>query len=156
MLRAQSKYFDAIFYQVAVDSGDLCFALQGQAEMFPVRTHVMAPTRQTLYDLRLQSAGAHFYADLPFQERLKRADLENFAKLDKSNSIAGNLHLAEQVRVQKDGRAALAQIANDVAHQPAPYGVETRSGLIQDDQFRLIEQRLRQADALEHAFGELP
>ena len=75
--------------------------------------------------------------------------------LDEHHPIAGNFYFAEDVRVQKNGRAAFALSANHIAHQPPPHGIQSRGGLIKKNQFRLVNQRLRQADALQHSFGKV-
>src|SRR5512139_1523819 len=74
--------------------------------------------------------------------------------LDERHPVTGDLHLAQQVRVEEYGRAALLEATNNVSHQPAAYRVEARSGLIQDDQVWLVEQCLRQPDALQHQLGK--
>ena len=59
------------------------------------------------------------------------------------------------MRIEEDRRAALTLGANDIAHQPAAHGIEPRSRLVEEDQLRLMNQGLRQPDALQHAFGEV-
>ena len=48
-----------------------------------------------------------------------------------------------------------ALAANNVAHQAAPAGIESGGRLVQNHQVRFVQQRLRQADALQHSLGEL-
>ena len=73
---------------------------------------------------------------------------------DEGNPVAGDLHFAQQVRVEEHRRPALAQFVDHVAHQAPSNRVEPRGGLVQKDQAGLVEQRLGQADALQHALGK--
>src|SRR6185437_17064025 len=58
------------------------------------------------------------------------------------------------MRIQKEGRAAAAQLADDVAHQDAAERVEPRGRLVEEKQLRLRDHRLRQPGALQHALAE--
>ena len=63
--------------------------------------------------------------------------------LMKDHFVAGDLDFAEEVGVEEDGRAAVALRANNIADQPPPHGIEPGSRLIEKNQFRLMNQRLR-------------
>ena len=43
---------------------------------------------------------------------------------------------------------------NNIAHETAPHRIEPRRRLIEENQVGLVNQRLGQADALEHALGK--
>src|SRR5207245_1084252 len=81
--------------------------------------------------------------------------LDYFAILNKGHAVAGNLHFAEQMGIQEHSGAAPAFRLDDVANQAAADGIETGGGLVQKDEFRIVQQRLGQADALQHALGEV-
>ncbi len=74
---------------------------------------------------------------------------------DDPNSITDHLHVMQNVRAEKDGLPAIAQAQNQIAHLLASDRVQTGHRLIEDDQFRVVNQRLCQADTLQHPFGEL-
>ena len=59
------------------------------------------------------------------------------------------------MRIQKYGGAAVALGANDVAHHAPPQRIESRRRLVEKNQFGLVNQRLRQSDALQHALGKI-
>ncbi len=84
-------------------------------------------------------------------QRAQIAPRDHFALADEHDFVAGNLDFAEQVRIQEDGRAAVALRADDVTHQAAAHGIESRSRFIEEDQLGLVDQRLSEADALQHA-----
>ena len=79
----------------------------------------------------------------------------DFALADEDDLVAGDFDLAEQMGIEENGGAAFALRANDIAHQAAAHGIESGSGLVEKNQFRLVDQGLRQADALQHALGEI-
>ena len=55
----------------------------------------------------------------------------------------------------KDDRMAVAEAADQVAHFNDLLGVETNRRLVEDQNFRVADHRLRKADALLVAFGEM-
>ena len=55
-------------------------------------------------------------------------DLSHLPGDDEGDARAGELDLAQQVRVKEDGGAVLAQVANDVAHQRRPSGSSPEVG----------------------------
>src|SRR5262245_14696790 len=60
------------------------------------------------------------------------------------------------MRTEEHRAAAIAQPQYQLSNFAAPERIEPRHRLIEEDQFRLVENRLRDADALQHPFGELP
>jgi hypothetical protein len=59
------------------------------------------------------------------------------------------------VRTEEHRAAPIAEAQDEGAHVAATERVEARHRLVEDDEFRLVEKRLREADALQHALGEL-
>ncbi len=58
------------------------------------------------------------------------------------------------MRVEKDGGATVAFIADDVADKVAAHGIESGGGLIEENQVGSMNQGLGEANALHHALGE--
>ena len=75
--------------------------------------------------------------------------------LTNDDAVAGGLDLAEQVRVEEHGGARALQLADQVAHQQPAERIEPRGGLVEEHQLGLVEQRLREPDALQHALAVL-
>ena len=80
---------------------------------------------------------------------------DDLAFLDKDYSVASDFNFAEDVGIQKDGSSAVTLSTNHIADKPPTHGIEPRGGLVEKDQLRLVNQRLSQSDALEHAFREI-
>ena len=74
--------------------------------------------------------------------------------LDEDDGVTGDFNFAQEMGIEEDGGAALAFIADDVADEVAAHGIEARSWLVEEDEFRLVNEGLGQADALHHAFRE--
>ena len=66
--------------------------------------------------------------------------------------IADFLHLFEQVGAQEHRDAALAELEDQIADLPRAHRIHPGGRFVENDQPRLLDERLRQADALEHAF----
>jgi hypothetical protein len=71
--------------------------------------------------------------------------------LHEDDAGAGRLDFAQEMRIQEDGRAAVAQFADHVPHKQAPEWVEPRGRLVQEHEFRFAEEGLREPEALHHA-----
>ncbi len=54
---------------------------------------------------------------------------------------------------RQEDDAVAGKVGQQVAEADALFGVETDSRLVQDQQLRVVKQRLRDADALPHAAG---
>ena len=76
-------------------------------------------------------------------------------RLQEGHAVARHLDLAQEVRVQEDGRAAGLQIADDVADQEAAERVQARRGLVEEDEVGVAEKGLGEADSLLHALAVL-
>ena len=70
-------------------------------------------------------------------------------------TIAGDFDLAQEVGVQENRGTTIALRFYDVANQETAHWVETGRRLIQKDQLRIVQQRLCQADPLQHTLGEI-
>src|SRR5262249_33808953 len=57
----------------------------------------------------------------------------------------------EAMAAHDDGLAVVAQLDDQVLHPARALRVEAGSRLVEDDQLRIVDQRLGQADALPHA-----
>jgi hypothetical protein len=73
---------------------------------------------------------------------------------DNADPITDHLHIVQNVRAEKDRFPAIAQTQNQIADLLASDRIQSGHRLIEDNQFRIVDQRLRQADTLQHAFGE--
>src|SRR5690349_1035999 len=67
--------------------------------------------------------------------------------------VADRLHLAELVRAKEDRFALALQSLDDLPHLHPPERVQAAGGLVEDEQVRIVDQGLGQADALLHALG---
>jgi hypothetical protein len=72
------------------------------------------------------------------------------------HTAAEGLRIGQHVRTEKHRTAAIAQPQDQLSNLAAPERIEPRHRLIEEDQFRFVENRLRDANALQHPFGELP
>src|SRR5581483_8578197 len=68
-------------------------------------------------------------------------------------AVAYRLDLDQFVRRKKDGLARLLQSLNDLAHFHPSQRIQPARRLVQDQQIRIVDQGLRQSDALLHALG---
>src|SRR5205085_11138809 len=57
--------------------------------------------------------------------------------------------------MEQHSRSAITLVFNNVADHAASHGVEARGRLVEKNQFGIIEQRLRQSNALQHSFGKI-
>ena len=80
------------------------------------------------------------------------AGADDLTLLDKDDGVAGDFDLAKEMRIKEDGGAAVAFVANNVANEMAAHGVKAGGGLIEEDEVGFVDERLREADALHHAF----
>src|SRR5262249_41619091 len=71
------------------------------------------------------------------------------------DTVADELYLAEQVRVQQDGDAAAAQLLQQRPDGAAADRVERARRLVQEEQLPVPDERLRDAEALLHPLRHL-
>ena len=88
------------------------------------------------------------------QELGQRAGGDHASLVDDRDAVAQPLHLAQEVRVEEDGRAPVAGLADDRADVVAAHGVQRGRGLVEDHQRRVAEERRREPQALLHPLGE--
>ena len=84
--------------------------------------------------------------------RIGRHDL---AFVDDDHLLAGLADFGKDVRAQNDGVIA-GQALDQVARLIDLLGIEARGRLVEDQHIGIVDDGLRQADALAVAFGELP
>ena len=74
--------------------------------------------------------------------------------------MATRLHSAsasdKHVRAEEDGAPAIAQRQDQIAHFAPAKRIEARHRLVEKHHFGIVDERLRDADALDHALRELP
>ena len=73
------------------------------------------------------------------------------AAMQDADAVADLLHLLEQMRAKQHGDPALFEIENQIANLARARRIDARRRLVEHEQARLLDHRLRQADALEHA-----
>ncbi len=86
------------------------------------------------------------------QQRLGRRISQHAAFLQNHQAIGNGLHIADDVGTQ-DNHPRTGQAGQQVAEAHALGGVEACCRLIDNQQLRVVEQRLRNADTLLHAAG---
>ena len=81
-------------------------------------------------------------------QRLRAGD-DTFA--EEENPVADLLDLSELVRIEKNERAAPFLFGDEIAHQENAAGIEAGGRLVEEHVVGLVDQRLTERDALEHA-----
>src|SRR4029079_19342895 len=76
------------------------------------------------------------------------------AVVDDRDAIADLLDLAEEVRVQEDGRAPIGGRSHDAPDVDPTDRVECRGRLVEDDQRGVAQERRAEAETLLHALRE--
>ena len=87
---------------------------------------------------------------------VSRPDGHQPAARDDGDAAAQRLGVAEDVRAEEHRPALVAQLENQRADVAAAERIEPGHRLVEEDQLRVVEQRLRDADALHHPLRELP
>ena len=85
------------------------------------------------------------------REVVRRAGGDDATLAQDRDAVAHELHLAEQVRVQQHRDAAPLQLLQNVAHGAPPGRIERRGRLVEEEQRRRADERLRDPEALLHA-----
>ena len=70
--------------------------------------------------------------------------------VENPDAVADFLDLAEEMRAEKNGDAAVLEIENEVADFAGAGGIDAGGGFVEDQEPGLLDQRLGEADALEH------
>jgi hypothetical protein len=71
---------------------------------------------------------------------------------ENTHAITNLLNLPEEVGRKEDGYAAVLEIENEVSDFPSARRIHSGGGFVQDDKSRVLDKRLSEADALQHAF----
>ena len=89
----------------------------------------------------------------PGQDVVDAAFEHEFASVHDGDAVADLLDLAEQVRAQDDGLTLGTHGVDHPTDRGGADGVDAGGGLVEDDEFRIVHDRLSEADALQHPFG---
>ncbi len=90
------------------------------------------------------------------EELLERAGRDDPSGIDDRDPVAHELDLGQEVRVQEDGRAAIACGADDPPDVGPAHRIERRRRFVEHDELRLAEQGDAEAESLLHALRERP
>ena len=91
------------------------------------------------------------------RETRHRAGSQQSSRVEHDDGVAHALHVAHQVRRDDDADPELAADATDqLEHLAAPDRVETGGRLVEEREQRIVDEGLRQLDALLHARGVRP
>ncbi len=82
-------------------------------------------------------------------------DVDDAAVLDDGDSIAEALGLFHEVGGEEDGFAAVANAAYQIPNRPARLGVEASSELVEEDDFRVVDEGHGDEESLLLAAGEV-
>jgi len=86
-------------------------------------------------------------------EAVDGVDGDEFAVVHHAHAVTDRLHLREVVTGEEDGRSLGGALADDLADGPDAVGVESRRGLVEDQEVGVADQRHREREALLHALG---
>ena len=123
---------------------------------FALLDHARSGLRDRGFDLREQLGRGVFEDQLGLvldrDQFVEPAFTHERALVQDADAVADFLHLAEQMRAEQHGDAALFEIEDEVANLARAGGIDAGGRLIEHEQPRLLDHRLREADALEHPF----
>src|SRR5262245_5937873 len=105
--------------------------------------------------VELHAAGLQFQPLHVFEQALDAAEFLQFTFVQNCHTVADILHILQAVAAHDDRLALVAQADDQVLHPARAERVEAGGRLVEDHQLRIVDQRLRQPDALPHAFGIL-
>ena len=89
-------------------------------------------------------------------EIVDRTGRDELAPRDDADAAAQQLGVREDVRAEQHRAALVAQVQDDVAHLAAADGIEARHRLVENHELGIVDERLREADALHHPLRVLP
>ena len=98
--------------------------------------------RRRLGEVQLQAPGG------PGLQAPDVVDHRQAPAADQADAVGDALDLAEHVRGEEHGLAAVARLAEDLVHLALDERVEAAGGLVEDDQLRAVHQRQDEADLL--------
>jgi hypothetical protein len=83
-------------------------------------------------------------------ETVETDALGDHSLTDNAGAVAERLHIWEDVGREENRLTVLPQVSENVAYHDAAERVEPGKGLIEDQQVRLVQDRLREPSPLEH------
>src|SRR5579884_934404 len=104
---------------------------------------------------QFQVAGPQLNAAMILQQRLYLAIGLQFTLVENGDAVAHVLHVFQAMAAHDDRLAQRFQVADEILHPACAQRIKTGSRLVEDDQIRVVDERLSQADALTHALGIL-
>ena len=93
----------------------------------------------------------NFSCDLR-EESFGSAVREKLAVGEDGDTCGHGFHVGDDVRGENNDAFA-GKFREKIAEADALFGIETGGGLVDDEELRIVEERLRDADALAHAAG---
>ena len=106
---------------------------------------------------RLEARDRHLGEEDPLRDEVVEGALaDDPAADDDGDAVADHLDVLEDVRGEEDGLALPLEPDDDVADLLPAERVEAAERLVQDDERRVVDERLGQPHPLEHAPRELP
>src|SRR5579885_3060597 len=156
LLRRELEDLDAAFDQEAHNLRIDVWTVHLQHDSSVVHANRPSPASQFSQGLLAEVPRPnHDRAAIVFKAT-QRPRLDYLAGSATRYAITGYFHFAQQLRIQQNRRSALALLFNDIAHEPPTERIEAGSRLIQKQQPGVIQQRLGQANPLQHPLGKLP
>ena len=73
-----------------------------------------------------------------------------------ADPAADRLGVGQNVRAEEDGRAPIAQAEDELPHVAASERVQPRHRFVEEYHLGIVDERLGDADSLQHALGEAP
>src|SRR6267378_4167130 len=101
----------------------------------------------------IEAAGAYPYG-VTAKELVERPLRDDAAAIHDRDAVADLLDLAQQMRVEENGRASFAESADDLAHVVPADRIERTGGLVENDQVGRTEERDAEAEPLLHSLRE--
>jgi len=108
--------------------------------------------RKSGENLLAEIVGAHVNVNFAVRRAVQISGADDFALLDEDDGVASNFDFAEEMGIEEDGGAAFSLVTDDVANKASAHGVEAGGRLVEEDEFRAVNQGLRETDPLQHAF----
>jgi hypothetical protein len=103
----------------------------------------------------IDAAGRDHESLLSLQQLGESTDPGYAAADHDGQPVADLLDFGQQMRAQEDGLSRRTRAQQDLAHLDAANGIERRGRFIQNQELRIIDECLRQADPLQHSARKL-
>src|SRR5262245_27729731 len=84
------------------------------------------------------------------------ADTSQFPEMHDSDSITESLRIRKDMRRKEDRLALLLQRLNQITHFLSSDRIKSRHWLIEKDNIRIVKNRLRDSNPLQHSLREFP